>query len=163
MRHHGRGLSFPLELLLCTLFLVSAVLLALFSSRLYRETTAGAQCNYTQRTVLSYLVNQVRRSDAAGGVSVGRFGEADALFLREEGYVTILYCWDGQLRELYTEEGLTFAPADGMALLPLADLAMDVRPQGDGQVLELTGTAPEGERWSVALSPRCGIRREAES
>ena len=111
-------------LVLCALFFLLAMGLTLLSSGVYRAVAAQADETYAQRTALSYLVNQVRRSDAPGGVSVGRFGDSDALFLREEGYVTILYCYEGQLRELYMEDGLELSPADGVDVLPLERLEL---------------------------------------
>ena len=91
---------------LCGLFAVLAMGLALLSSGVYRSTTAESDRNFTRRTALSYLVNQIRQADGTGRVAVGTFGGSDALALTEHldgtEYVTILYCLDGQLRELYT-------------------------------------------------------------
>ena len=88
------------------------------------------------------------------------FGGSDALALTEHldgtDYVTILYCLDGQLRELYTEAGSGLLPEDGIPVLDLQSLTLSSE---DG-LLTLTVTAPNGERATVSLSPRCGLREE---
>ena len=139
---------------------VLAMGLALLSSGVYRSTTAESDRNFTRRTALSYLVNQIRQADGTGRVAVGTFGGSDALALTEHldgtEYVTILYCLDGQLRELYTEAGSGLLPEDGIPVLELQSLTLSSE---DG-LLTLTVTAPNGERATVSLSPRCGLREE---
>ena len=151
----GRGLRSALTILLCALFFLLAMGLTLLSSNVYRSVAAASDATYTHRTALSYLVNQIRRSDLDGGVALGHFGGSDALYLREDGYVTILYCYDGQLRELYTEEGLEFAPGDGVAILPLEELSIQAQ---DGLI---SLTVQEGEASHTAsLAPHCGLTEE---
>lgn len=118
--------------------------------------------NALQRTALSYVSNQVRRGDA-GGVAVMDFGGVPALRLRETGadgtvYVTLIYCYDGQLRELYTEEGSGLTAADGLPILELDQLDLTV----SGPLLHVT--AREGaSSWSTVLAPRTGVEEVAAS
>ncbi|MCC8122607.1 MAG: DUF4860 domain-containing protein [Oscillospiraceae bacterium] len=127
MKFSTNGLRLITVVLLCGLFFLFAVSVILLGSDLYRNMVDDTDERYTQRTALSYLVNQVRRGDVAGGVSVESFGGSDALVLRENGYITRLYCYNGQLYELYTEEGLEFAPEDGIAVLALTSLTLSVQ------------------------------------
>lgn len=144
-------------LALCGLFAVLAVGLSLLSSGVYRTAAGASDENYSRRTALSYLINQVRRADRAGGVAVGTFGDSDAVALTEtvEGtdYVTILYCLDGQLMELYAEAGSGLLPADGLAVLELSDLSVET----DGERITFTVTAPDGTVSAASVSPRCGF------
>lgn len=110
--------------LLCGLFFLFAMSVILLGTNLYRGIVADGDARYTQRTALSYVINQARRYDLSGGISVESFGDTDALLLREGGYVTRLYCYDGQLCELYTEESLLLLPEDGVAVLPLDSLTL---------------------------------------
>lgn len=157
MNHFHNGLRSAAVIALCGLFAVLAMGLALLSSGVYRAAAAQSDQNYTRRTALSYLINQVRRADEAGGVTVGTFGDSDALALTEriEGadYVTILYCYDGALRELYQEAGTGLLPQDGIPMLELQSLEV----QAASGLLTLTVTAPDGETSTVSLSPRCGL------
>lgn len=151
------GLRSAAVFALCGLFAVLAVGLAALSGGVYRAAALDSDQNYVRRTALSYLVNQVRRADAGGGVAVGSFGGADALALTEEvdgtPYVTVLYCYDGELRELYAEAGSGLGPGDGIPVLELQALELEAE---DG-LLTITVTAPDGETAAASLAPRCGL------
>lgn len=160
-REHS-GLRSAAVLALCGLFAVLAVGLALLSSGVYRTVAGAAGENDTRRTALSYLINQVRRADRTDGVAVGTFGDGDAVALTEtmEGadYVTILYCLDGQLMELYAEAGSGLGPADGLAVLALEGLSVET----DGALITFTVTAPDGAVSTGSVSPRCGFEEVGE-
>lgn len=142
--------------LLCALFFFVAMALALLGSGVYRSVNAASQHNYTLRTALSYLTNQVRGGDAAGGIQPIQFGAGDALQLvetDEEGfaYLTRLYLYDGWLRELYTPDDVELAPEDGTPLLELAALEITF---ADG-LYTFTITDDTGETASISVAPRC--------
>ena len=145
--HTGR-LRTVAALALCALFLLLAMGLTLMGSGVYRNTVAASDENYTRRTALSYLVNQVRRGDAAGGVAVGTLDGIPAVALFEDDYVTYLYCYDGQLRELYTQRDSGLTPADGLEILPLNGLEISL----EGSLLTFTA-----DGVSVSVAPRCGV------
>ena len=114
---------------------------------------AASDRNYTQRTALSYLINQVRRSPS---VDVGSFELCPALDLGGSGdeadYHTVLYVYDGQLRELYTQRNSGLTPADGTAILPLEEMELSL----EGDLLTITVTTEEGQSYSASVAPRTG-------
>ena len=158
----GNGLRRVVVVCLAGLFALLAMGVTLMGTGVYRAVAGDADANSTQRTALSYVVNQIRRADA-GGVAVGTFGGADALRLTETGedgsvYVTLIYCWEGSLRELYMEEDTGLAPEDGMAVLELSSLDLSVTENGGLDI-----TASDGEhQWSVTLYPRTGVEEVGE-
>lgn len=142
---------------LAGLYLVLAVGVTLLGSGVYRAVASTADENYTQRTALSYVANQVRRGSSAP-VAVGQFEGLSALRLSEAGddgsvYVTYIYCYDGQLRELYTELGSGLTAADGIALMELDSLGF----QGEGNVLTIVANG-----HAVSLLPRVGLEEVGE-
>lgn len=150
------GLRSALVLCLAGLFFLLAMGVALLGSNLYRAVAADSDGNYAHRTALSYVVNQLRRGDN-GGIAVGEFEGVGAVRTTEtldDGsvYVTLIYCCDGQLRELYMEEGTGLMPGDGIPLMPLDSLDFSL----ENGLLTVTAGSGE-ERWSVSLSPRAGI------
>ncbi|MEA5039454.1 MAG: DUF4860 domain-containing protein [Clostridiaceae bacterium] len=156
MREHalrGKGLRSAAVLTLAGLFFTLAIGTALLESGIYRKTAADAAANTTRRTALSYLANQVRRADARGDIAVGDFGGKDALFLYENEYVTCLYCYEGMLRELYTEKGSGLSPSDGVAVLELSSLSIT---SSSGH-LTFTATDKNGLSSVLTVSPRCGM------
>ncbi len=148
---------------LCAFFLILALGTAVFSSSIYQETIKTSDENYLHRTALSYLTNQLRRGDVANGVSVGSFHGVDALVLTQsEGeyrYVTYLYCWEGQLRELFTEEGYAESPSDGLPILPLDSLEIDLDDAGQITFMADIG---EGNVQSVTIGSRTGVEEVGE-
>lgn len=141
------------SLALCALFAVLAIGVTLLSGGVYRQCTTRAEKTGAGRTALSYLTNQLRRSDRAGAVEVTSFGGRDALRLeQEEGYELLLYCYDGQFRELYAGVDSGAVPADGTALFPME--VMSVRAQSSRIFLVLT--ASDGGTWETSVSLRCG-------
>ena len=142
---------------LCALFFLLAMGIILFGSSAYQDVSRASDENYVSRTAISYLLNQIRRADCADCVCVGSFGGSDALFLHEDEYVTILYCFNGQLCELYAEYTPELAPEDGIGLLPLSALRLET----DGSLLSVTASAGTGTDYSVVTAPRCGLSREA--
>lgn len=149
----GRSLRTALVLVLCALFFVLAMGITLLGSGVYRGVVSASDRNYTQRTALSYLINQVRRS---GTVAVGSFERCPALDLggsgEEADYHTVLYVYDGQLRELYTQRGSGLTPADGIDILPLAGLELTLE---DG-LISITVTGEDGTSYSASVAPRTG-------
>lgn len=149
----GRSLRTALVVVLCALFFVLAMGITLLGSSVYRGVVAASDRNYTQRTALSYLINQVRRSPS---VDVGSFELCPALDLGGSGdeadYHTVLYVYDGQLRELYTQRNSGLTPADGTAILPLEEMELSL----EGDLLTITVTTEDGHSHSASIAPRTG-------
>ena len=136
----GTGLRRVVIVCLAALFALLAMGVTLMGTGVYRSVADDADTNSTQRIALSYVVNQIRRLDA-GGVAVGTFGGGDALRLTETSedgsvYVTLIYCFEGSLMELYMEEGTGLAPEDGMELLELSSLDLSVSETGGLDITE---------------------------
>lgn len=148
----SRLLRAALVAALSALFFLLAMGITLMGSSVYRGIAAASDTQYTVRTAASYLANQVRQGDRAGSVFVTSFGDGDALLLRDGTYYTLLYCYEGQLRELYAETGSGMTAADGLPILALDALDISV----DGSLVSLSIAGGEAET-SLSLSPRCGV------
>lgn len=149
----GRGLRAALTAALCALFFVLAMGVTLLGSGVYRDTVAASEENDVRRTALSYLVNQVRRAQR---VEVGSFESVPALDLADQDapdYHTVLYVYEGQLRELYAEKGSGLTAADGIPILPLEGMELTL----EEELLTIAVTAEAGGTSSVSISPRMGV------
>ncbi len=157
-RNNQRWLS-VLVFVLGGVFFLLALGVVIFGSNSYANTVDAADTNYQNRTGLSYLVNQLRRSDAQSAIGYGEFDGAPALVLSQEAagstYVTYLYCWDGMLRELFMEEGTELGPESGVPILEMASLSYTVDTSGDA--LTLHATDASGGQHAVSIAPRCGL------
>lgn len=144
-------------LLLMGMFILLSVGVMVLGISVYNNTNNLSADNYAQRTVLSYIANQVRRGDVGGNIEVRDVGGAEALVFRQEfgdsEYLTCLYAYDGELRELFTEEGFEQEPESGVSIMPVADLSFDVSKG----MINVKVTEVSGETRSLILTPRTGV------
>lgn len=147
-------------LVLCALFFVLAVGAIATGVSAYGRTNSTVEENNALRTAMAYISNQARQGDISGGVEKGLIFGRDALILNEhvlddEGtvytYCTFIYCYDGYLRELYTEKGLEgdMGPEAGTDLIPLDSLDLTVN---GGMITATVGW--NGVKGSVSFWPR---------
>lgn len=147
----GRGFRTVVVFCLAGLYFVLAIGVTVLGSSIYRSVAVAADENSTHRAALSYVVNQVRRS-GKDTVALGEFEGVPALCLSEttpEGYVylTYIYCYEGYLRELYTEADSGLLPADGTALIELEKLEFSLT----GELVSVTAGDADGRSWSVSI------------
>ena len=145
-----------LVLLLFGVFAVCILSVLLTGADAYRRLASRDQHSYDQRTAAQYLTTRVRQADRLGDVSVQVFEGQDVLVFREviEGgaYETLVYCYDGYLRELFVAAGGGFLPEDGEKVLAAQGLSI----HQDGQLLDVELTAPSGEVQELSLYLRSG-------
>ena len=157
MNHDGKdnhiigGLS---VLLLFSLFAVCVLFVLLFGADAYRRVTSRDQAAYDRRTAVQYLSTKVRQTKNGGAVSLLPDAAAgDVLVLAEEAggeaYVTLIYCYDGWLRELFTAAGADFSPDAGEKLFPAQGLSLELE---DGALLcVLNGETGGVLRFTLSL------------
>ena len=137
------------------MFAVMSTLMVLLGAQMYRNTVDHATRNNEDRVMVAYVRSMVRAEDADKSVSVEDQNGLTTLALREEldgtGYVTWLYCHEGQLYEQFTSEGDEFDPADGTAICP----AQSFEPRLEGGLLTVDMTDGKGQQSTVRVGLRC--------
>jgi hypothetical protein len=127
-------LDTAVAVLLIGMFILLSIGVMALGISVYNNTNRMSADNYEQRTALSYIANQVRRGDA-GGIEAREIGGVRALVFRQDfggaEYLTCLYAYGGELRELFTEEGFEQEPESGIPVMPVADLSFDI---ADGMI-----------------------------
>ena len=112
--------------LLIGMFAVSALLLTLIGTQVYRSVTDAAVGNVDSQMVLSYLCNKVRAFDAEGGVSLTEHNGIPVLSLYEDvdgqPYETSIYLYQGTMRESFMPAGNPFIPENGEVLIEVSAL-----------------------------------------
>lgn len=150
IQHHMDAL---IALLLFGLFAVCVLAVLLTGADAYRRLTDRDRAAFDRRTAVQYLATRVRQADTAGGVAVESFDGVTALKLdAQSDYPTWLYCYDGQLMELYCYFEERPGPEDGQPLMELGGLEVTLE---DG-LLTLGLTQPGGEEDTLLLSLRSG-------
>ena len=126
-KRHAIDFLFPITVFF--VFTISALTVILLAARIYQSTTDDSQRNYTSGTALSYLTEKLRQNDRDDGIFLDELDGTQAVVLRQEtadaSYLTYLYAWDGQLRELYVKEGTTLSPSAGKSILPVKEFSVE--------------------------------------
>ena len=137
-------------ILLCVLTGVSLSLVSL-GAELYQGISADMDQSYQLNTSLTYVANKVRQADVAGMVFVEEFiayPDIVALHLVEEyedeRFVTWIYCYEGQLMELFGQEEGEFVPEDGTPLVELSNFTFEQMP-GSVKLLATTSDSVTAE------------------
>ena len=140
-----------MALLTFAVFAVCVLLVLLSGADVYQRLTAEGENQYARRTAAQYLTTRVRQAE---DVTVGDFAGLDALEFREtvngRGYITRVYCYEGDLRELFTPAEGNFLPEDGEKLLQAEDLSLSL----EENLLQVQITLPDGSVQTLQLSLR---------
>lgn len=106
---------------LCFVFAVSASALILLGINVYRDISRQGMSGHAERTSMAYIATKLRHMDTHGQVEVGDYSGVSALYLHEDyegiAYVTVIYQWDGALREIFCKRGLEMKPEDGTKIV----------------------------------------------
>lgn len=138
-------------LLVFCLFGVCILGVLLAGAGSYRQMTVQGDAAYDARTIAGYLTMRVHQADRQDAVRVEDFSGVSALVLEEtvagKTYLTRIYCFDGFLRELYSQADGTFSPEAGEKLLPAEELSFELA----GDLLTVDITHADGSRERLIL------------
>ncbi len=106
-------------------FALSALMLVIIGSNVYKKTVTNMDNNFDSRTSFSYITEKVRQNDAYNAISIVPFGDTGAICISENhnniNYVTYLYQHESNLCELNTRADIPASPAMGTKILPIED------------------------------------------
>ena len=162
-KRHAIDFLFPVTVFF--VFTISALTVILLAARIYQSTTDDSQRNYTSGTALSYLTEKLRQNDREDGIFLDELDGTQAVVLRQEeggafhlsfqtadaSYLTYLYAWDGQLRELYVKEGTTLSPSAGKSILPVKEFSVE---ETENQVITFRCTNTSGKTATAVYTIR---------
>lgn len=140
---------FSMLSLLC-IFLLGALILANVGVQVYKNIVEGNSENFRLRTSLSYVSTKVHQHDTIGGIAVQEKDGVPMLILKEDMggsvYDTMVYCYEGSMRELLIEDGLEYKLEDGTEITKLDELQI-VKEQ---DLLQVTAVY-QGQEEQVSL------------
>lgn len=150
------GLTGVLVLLVFAVFLVCTMLVLLTGADIVDRLTREDQINYIHRTAVQYVTMRVHQADEEGMVEVRRVEDRDVLVLAEtvEGtrYETLVYYYDGFLREMFCEAGLDIPLEFGEEILALDGFSA----RQDGSALDIRLQMADGTEEQMILCLRSG-------
>lgn len=146
----GQKIDTVFVLIIFCIFASSVLIVLMLGGSIYKNMADISQAGYDERTCLSYIWTKVKNGDEAGKIYVDDFNGQAALCLDEvyDGvtYRTVIYYYDGWVRELFSEAGLALAPEDGVAVIKTDSLAFEQLQ--DGLIKAAAGAG------SLLISPR---------
>lgn len=153
-REKGQAVNILFTMLLFLVFVLSALFTVLIGGKVYENINTRMNENFTGSTALSYIANKVRQGDSAGMVSVQEIEGQPVLQLAQEingeQYVTWIYHYEGEIRELFTDVNSGLTLQDGMPILECGGLKLSQT----GRLLHVETTGTGG--GSIVLSIRSG-------
>lgn len=133
-------------LLVLAVFALCLLIVVLTGAQVYTGLTEDGGIHHAQRTASAYLSTRLRQAEA---VYTEAFEDVPSLVFPEEIdgtiYLTRVYCYDGWLRELFTEKEGHFSPIDGENLLEMDSLSVII----EGNCLQLCFSLPDGGTGSL--------------
>lgn len=103
--------------LLVGLFAVLALFCVIVGAEVYRGTVENSRENAALRNAMSYVTGKVRTADAENAIRIAEGPEGNMLELSEtidgEDYITYIYGYRGEIRELFTAASYGFDPEAG--------------------------------------------------
>lgn len=141
-------------LALFAVFAAATLFTLMFGARVYRSMEQKDTDAYNTGIAGAYIAQRLRHSGETVGVSIGTFGDGDALYIFEQtggvDYRTVIYVCGGYLCELYTEKGLDLPPDAGTQLLECAGAEFEELDTGLIS-MEISGTDGQKSRLVIAL------------
>ena len=137
---------------LAGLFLLVCSFLALSAGQVFQRIDNESADHDTIRILRGYLTNQIRRHDTDGSISVRPFGDGDAFYLNEGEFSTVIYCYSGNLMELFADPNVETEPQFGDIVAPAESLQIAVADS-----LTATITTADGETYQLLLPTRTEV------
>jgi hypothetical protein len=154
MESRSRATGQLIWILLFFAFTACVIAALLQAAMVYNNITGVLNDEFSIHTGLNYVQSRVRSGDSGGGVYVGKFDGIDALYCLEKDsdgeYTTIIYGYDGSMRELYCEKGAEFEPDAGEKLLDMDSLGFEDAGSGLIRVTCASG----GSTGSIYIASR---------
>ena len=142
-------------LILTCVFGATLLLSLAAGAGVYRRVAERTEAGANTRVGLTYLTAKIHGYDSVDAVYAGSFGGVDAVYLLQDmdglTYETILYVYDGQLRELLCEQGWELEPEDGE---PIAEAQSLTVTEPESGLLRLTFTDGGGTTQSADIFVR---------
>lgn len=156
MKERSHSIDIIVALLLFCLFTGAMLAVLLSGAGAYKDVNAEMEEQFGERTCVSYIAAKVRHYDSLDSVEITDFGGVDALSMKEEiegaTYITLLYYYEGYVKELFFEEGINLAPEDGLNVIAAEGLALEEAEPGLLRVECLAG----GRSAELYLALRTG-------
>ena len=138
-------------LILYGMFTVISLLLVLIGAQIYKGIVRRTDARSDVRASLSYVANKIRASDAARLET--REGLTVLVLPEEQKVETVIYFFDGRLREMLQLQGEAFDPAAGEELAVVSGFSLS---QMEDDLLVVSTKDADGRDHVLHIQKRAG-------
>lgn len=158
-----RHLELVVLLSIFLLFVGTALAIVILGANSYKLIGRDMENNFNVRTPMAYIATKVRQNDRLDGIKIKELDSTSVLVLEETvediTYETWIYAYEGQLRETYIEKDTTVTLEEGMAILAINGLQVEISGQG---VLYIALEDLEGHTHEMNMSLRTTTKGKEE-
>lgn len=152
---HTIDFLFPITLFF--VFSVSALVVLLLAANLYQGIIKDSNAAFETGTTLSYITEKIRQNDSGGteNIYLDQFDGCDALAIKhqyeENAFTTYIYEFDGELKEIFLQDGVEASAQSGTSIMEIDHLEMKELSKG---LFQFRCTSTDGSFDSVIISIR---------
>lgn len=127
-----RGHSFDtvITLALFGLFAVCLLVVLMLGAKSYKSVVTSMQESYEERTCLQYIATKIKHYSGSDYIEVVEFGDSSALALHENiggsDYITYIYLYDGEVKELFCEKDTELHPEAGFSIMEMQEFCIEL-------------------------------------
>lgn len=151
--HHIIDILFVIALF--CMFALSAIFLISVGADIYGKTVSHMESNFNNRTAFAYVTEKIRQADSADTVDVSSLDNIPALTItrtiNDTRYITYLYQYENQLKELMVREDTPLGPSAGQDILTISNFTPK---QISKNLYSFSFTTEDGETRSFYVSTK---------
>ena len=135
-------------------FAVASLFLMNIGVGVYRNVVTANNDNFKLRTSLSYVATKIRQTDESGCVYMKKQDGVDLLVLEDEYdgelFQTLIYYYDGYLREHFMEKDGDFRLDYGLETFEIAKFEMEMAEENLFR-MKASNLSGDSEEFSICL------------
>ena len=157
------SMDFVFTLILLCIFAVSILTVLMDGVSSYEAVTDRMENNYNARTGIAYITEKVRHCGEYAEVEIAYLDKKEdssykgekvkalkiSQLIESERYATYIYCCDGFLRELFTEEDNMLSAEAGNKIVEMKNFEADMDSE---RILKIICEMPDGKLSSALLN-----------
>ena len=150
----SHSMDFLFSIALFFVFAATALVVLLLSANVYEQIVHRSTHTFEQNTALAYLTEKIHQNDHGSNSSIEltQFDGCEALAIsqtfNDTMYTTYIYEFEGQLKELFIQNGVQATAQAGTTILTLHHLEMKAI---DDDLLQFTCYCEDGSSDSIII------------
>lgn len=157
MKRYIHTIDIVFVLVTFCIFAVSVLIVLMTGAKAYGSIRNSMEDQYSERTCVNYISAKVRHFDENNAVYLDEMDGVPVLCLENEfdgsTYVTYIYYYEGQVRELYTDPNLGLGIESGTSIIDVSNLSFS---QVNDSLISVNCTGSGGNTSTLYISTRCG-------